>query len=58
MVAMVSLSALSLQAAEPVDEETDSKVIGTFSFTCKNVNGDKSVINITDGAFNLKKQTT
>lgn len=41
-----------------VDEETDSKVIGTFSFTCKNVNGDKSVINITDGAFNLKKQTT
>lgn len=41
-----------------VSEETDSKVIGTFSFSCKNVNGDSSVKNITDGAFNLNKQTT
>ena len=39
-----------------VSEETDSKVIGTFNFTCKNVNGDQSVKNITDGSFNLNKQ--
>lgn len=39
-----------------ISEETDSKVIGTFSFTCKNVNGDGSVKNITDGSFNLNKQ--
>ena len=41
-----------------ITEETDSKVKGTFSFTCKNVNGDNSVKNITDGAFDLSKQTT
>ncbi len=39
-----------------ISEETDSKVIGTFSFTCKNVGGDQSVKNITDGSFNLTKQ--
>jgi len=41
-----------------ISEETDSKVKGTFSFSCKNVNGDNSVKNVTDGAFNLNKQTT
>lgn len=41
-----------------ISEETTSKVIGTFSFTCKNVNGDNSIKNITVGAFNLNKQTT
>ena len=41
-----------------ITEETDTKVIGTFSFQCKNVNGDNSEKSITDGAFNLKKQTT
>ena len=40
-----------------VSEETGSKVIGTFSFMCKNVNGDGSVKNITEGSFNLSKQT-
>ena len=39
-----------------VSEETDTKVIGTFEFTCKNVNGDQSVKTITDGSFNLNKQ--
>lgn len=39
-----------------VSEETDTKVIGTFEFTCKNVNGDNSVKTITDGSFNLNKQ--
>ncbi|MCK8481347.1 DUF6252 family protein [Psychroserpens algicola] len=39
-----------------VSEETDSKVIGTFDFTCKNVGGDQSVKTITDGSFNLNKQ--
>jgi hypothetical protein len=41
-----------------VTEETDSKVKGTFYFRCKNVNGDNSEKNITEGAFNLNKQTT
>lgn len=41
-----------------ISEETSSNVAGTFSFTCKNVNGDGSVKTITDGAFNLNKQTT
>lgn len=41
-----------------VSEESDSMVKGTFSFTCKNVNGDNSIKTITDGAFNLNKQTT
>lgn len=41
-----------------ISEETDTKVIGTFEFTCKNLNGDQSVKTITDGAFNLNKQTS
>lgn len=41
-----------------ITEETDAKVIGTFNFSCKNVNGDGSVKNITSGAFDLNKQTT
>lgn len=41
-----------------VSEETETKVIGTFSFKCKNVNGDNSVKDIASGAFNLNKQTT
>ncbi|NCO63884.1 MAG: hypothetical protein GW839_06375 [Flavobacteriales bacterium] len=40
-----------------VSEQTDSKVIGTFSFQCKNVNGDNSIKSITEGSFNLNKQT-
>ncbi|WP_299225061.1 DUF6252 family protein [uncultured Psychroserpens sp.] len=39
-----------------VSEETDTKVKGTFDFTCKNVNGDNSVKTITDGSFDLNKQ--
>jgi hypothetical protein len=39
-----------------ISEETDTKVIGTFEFTCKNLNGDQSVKTITDGSFNLNKQ--
>ena len=39
-----------------VSEETDTMVRGTFSFTCKNVNGDQSVKTITNGSFNLSKQ--
>lgn len=41
-----------------ITEETDSNVKGTFSFSCKNVNGDNSVKNVTEGAFDLDKQTT
>lgn len=41
-----------------ISEETDTKVIGTFSFKAKNVNGDGSIKNITEGSFNLNKQTT
>ena len=39
-----------------VSEETDSKIKGTFSFTCKNVGGDGSIKDITSGSFNLSKQ--
>jgi hypothetical protein len=39
-----------------ISEETDTKIIGTFSFTCKNVGGDQSIKTITEGAFNLNKQ--
>lgn len=39
-----------------IAEETDSKVIGTFNFTCKNVGGDQSIKTMTDGSFNLNKQ--
>ena len=48
----------TLVGSVTISEETDTKVKGTFSFKCKNVNGDNSVKNITDGAFNLNKQTT
>jgi hypothetical protein len=41
-----------------VSEVTDDKVKGTFEFTCKNVNGDQSVKTITEGSFNLSKQTS
>jgi hypothetical protein len=41
-----------------ISEETDTRVKGSFSFMCKNVNGDNSVKDITNGAFNLKKQST
>lgn len=40
-----------------ITEETDSKVKGSFEFTCKNVNGDNSVKTITEGSFDLAKQT-
>ncbi|MFV9552404.1 DUF6252 family protein [Algibacter sp. PT7-4] len=40
-----------------ISEETDSKVKGTFSFKCKNVNGDGSIKDIANGSFNLTKQT-
>jgi hypothetical protein len=39
-----------------VSEETETKIIGTFEFSGKNVNGDQSVKMISDGAFNLNKQ--
>lgn len=38
-----------------VSEDTDSRIIGTFSFQCKNPNDD-SVKNISEGTFNLTKQ--
>ncbi|MFD2824387.1 DUF6252 family protein [Lacinutrix iliipiscaria] len=41
-----------------ISEETDTKVKGTFNFMCKNVGGDNSVKNITDGSFDLNKQIT
>ena len=40
-----------------ISEETDSKIKGTFEFRGKNVNGDGSFKEITNGSFNLKKQT-
>lgn len=36
-----------------VSEKTDTNIKGTFNFTGKNVNGDQSLKNITDGSFNL-----
>ncbi|MAP53961.1 DUF6252 family protein [Altibacter sp.] len=39
-----------------VSEKTDTTIKGTFNFTCKNVNGDQSIKNITDGSFNLTIQ--
>lgn len=41
-----------------ISEETETKVIGTFNFSGKNVNGDQSLKNVTEGSFNLGKQTT
>ncbi|SDH98027.1 hypothetical protein SAMN04489796_10633 [Winogradskyella thalassocola] len=40
-----------------ISEETDTKLIGTFEFNGKNVGGDQSIKNITNGSFNLGKQT-
>ena len=48
----------TLAGSVSVTEESDSKVKGTFNFTCKNVNGDDSVKNITDGSFDLNKQSS
>lgn len=39
-----------------ITEETDTKVKGNFEFMCKNVGGDQSVKDITEGGFNLTKQ--
>lgn len=39
-----------------ISEETDTKLIGTFSFNGKNVGGDNSIKSITEGSFNLKKE--
>jgi hypothetical protein len=47
----------TLVGSVSISEETDTKVIGTFSFKAKNVGGDNSIKNITEGSFNLKKQT-
>ncbi|WP_111709868.1 DUF6252 family protein [Lutibacter citreus] len=41
-----------------VSEETDSNIKGTFNFKCKNVLGDNSIKNITEGSFNLTKKTS
>lgn len=38
-----------------ISEETETHVIGTFSFQSKNVNGDQSMRNITEGSFNIEK---
>ncbi len=34
-------------------EISNSKVKGTFTFECKNVNGDGSIKNVTEGSFNV-----
>ena len=36
-----------------ISEKTDTNIKGTFNFTGKNVNGDQSLRNVTDGSFNL-----
>lgn len=46
----------SMVGSLSISEETDDKLIGTFEFTCKNLNGDQSVKTITEGSFNLNKQ--
>lgn len=38
-----------------ISEETDTHVIGTFNFQAKNVNGDQSMKNVTEGSFNIEK---
>ncbi|MBV7269897.1 DUF6252 family protein [Winogradskyella luteola] len=38
-----------------ISNETETKVVGTFSFTAKNTGGDQSVKTISDGAFDLNK---
>lgn len=47
----------ALAGSISISEETETKVIGTFSFKAKNVGGDNSIKTITEGSFNLKKQT-
>ncbi|WP_084017513.1 DUF6252 family protein [Moheibacter sediminis] len=45
----------SSQAGEiKISEMTATHVKGTFSFSCKNVNGDNSVKNVTEGSFNIQ----
>ena len=39
-----------------ISEETETNIIGTFHFTCKNSN-DGSTKSITEGSFNLEKTT-
>ena len=46
----------SMVGSLSVSEETDDKLMGTFEFTGKNLNGDQSVKTITEGSFNLNKQ--
>ncbi len=36
-----------------ISEKTDTNIKGTFNFTGKNVNGEESLRNITEGSFNL-----
>ncbi|ALJ06083.1 hypothetical protein APS56_13495 [Pseudalgibacter alginicilyticus] len=47
----------TLAGSISISEETETKVIGTFSFKGKNVGGDGSIMQITEGSFNLNKQT-
>src|SRR5690606_21780381 len=48
----------TLVGSVSISEETETHVKGTFSFKAKNVGGDDSIKNITEGSFNLKKQTS
>jgi len=48
----------TLAGTVSISEETDTNIKGTFEFTCKNVNGDQSVKTISEGSFNLEKQTS
>lgn len=41
-----------------IKEETADKVIGTFEFKAQSTTGSKTIKTVTEGAFNLKKQTT
>ncbi|MEM6515159.1 MAG: DUF6252 family protein [Bacteroidota bacterium] len=40
-----------------ITEETDTNIKGSFEFMAKNVNGDQSIIEVTNGSFDLSKQT-
>lgn len=48
----------TLVGSVSISEETETHIKGTFSFKAKNVGGDDSIKNITEGSFNLKKQTS
>ncbi len=37
-----------------ISEQTETHIKGTFSFECKNVNGDGSMRNVTEGSFNVE----